>query len=114
MGYAVGNGVMKPDPEKIRAVLNFPTAVTKKQVCAFLGLTGYYRKFIENYAAVVIFLTDLTKKSLPDYVQWATNCEVAFVTLKEVLCKKFVLSNPDFSRWFILQTDASDRGVGAK
>ena len=62
----VGNGVVKPDPEKINAVLNFPSPV---QVRAFLGLTGYYRRFISIYATTAIPLTDLTKKSLPDHVQ---------------------------------------------
>ena len=97
LGYVVGNGVVKPDPEKIRAVLNFPAPVTKKQVRTFLGLTGYYRKFVANYATVAIPLTDLTKKSLPDKVKWTPACETAFVTLKETLCREPVLNSPDFS-----------------
>ena len=112
LGYVVGNGVVKPDPEKIKAVLDFPTPVTKKQVRAFLGLTGYYRKFVENYATLAVPLTDLTKKSLPDKVEWTPACEVSFNTLKDMLCKTPVLNNPDFGKQFILQTDASDRGVG--
>ena len=70
LGFVVGNGVVKPDPEKIRAVIRFPVPTTKRQVQAFLGLTGYYRRFIENFATVAVPLTDLTKKALPDKVEW--------------------------------------------
>lgn len=69
-----------------------------------------HRILSENYA---IPLTDLTKKSLPDSVKWSSECEAAFVILKKALCGAPVLSNPNFGREFILQTDASDRGVGA-
>ena len=58
-------------------------------------------------------LSDLTKKSLPDKIQWNDNCEQAFVTLKRVLCQSPILVNPDFDKPFLLQTDASDRGIGA-
>ncbi len=93
---------------------DFPTPETKKQVRSFLGLTGYYRKFIGNYATIAAPLSDLTKKCLPDKVQWTKECGQAFETLKQApLCKAPVLTNPDFSKQFILQTDASNHGVGA-
>ena len=113
LGHVVGNGPVKPDPEKIRAVHDYPTPETKKQVRSFLGLTGYYRKFIENYVTIAAPLTDLTKKRLPDKVQWTKECEEAFMMLKHILCSSPVLANPDFDKQFILQTDASNRGVGA-
>ena len=113
LGHIVGNGQVRPDPAKLSAVRNFPVPATKKQVRGFLGLTGYYRKFIGNYATIAAPLTDLTKKSLPDKVNWTLECNTAFEALKEVLCKSPVLMNPDFAKQFILQTDASNRGVGA-
>ena len=76
----------------------------------FLGLTGYYRKFIPDYAAP---LTDLTRKSKPNRVAWTTECDRAFQELKLILCSSPVLASSDFTRPFTLQTDASDRGVGA-
>uniref|UniRef100_A0A1X7SIY1 Reverse transcriptase RNase H-like domain-containing protein n=1 Tax=Amphimedon queenslandica TaxID=400682 RepID=A0A1X7SIY1_AMPQE len=82
-------------------------------VRAFLGLAGYYRKFIPNFASIAVALTDCTKKAAPTTVQWDTHCNTAFITLKELLCRAPVLNSPDFNRPFILQTDASDRGVGA-
>ena len=113
LGHVVGNGHVTPDPEKVRAVENFPKPLTKKQIRGFLGLTGYYRKFIENYASIATPLTDLTKKSLPDKVTWTKECDEAFLTLKSALTQHPILSNPDFHKEFILQTDASDQGVGA-
>jgi phospholipid-translocating ATPase len=113
LGHKIGNGEVKLDQEKISAVVNYPVPRTKKQVRGFLGLTGYYRKFIQNYAAKAAPLTDLTKKSLPDKVNWSESCEKAFKELKEMLCQTPILRSPDFEKEFILQTDASDIGVGA-
>ena len=113
LGHVVGNGQVKPDPEKLRAVEKYPVPETKKQVRGFLGLTGYYRRFIEDYVKIAAPLSDLTKKSLPDKVKWTAKCTNAFNILKEALCRSPVLINPDFTKMFFLQTDASDRGVGA-
>ena len=113
LGHIVGNGEVKPEQTKIEAVSAFPIPTTKKQVRAFLGLTGYYRKFIPDYATVALPLTDLTRKQMPNQVVWGPECDTAFTTLKNRLCSSPILRSPDFSRPFILQTDASDRGVGA-
>ena len=113
LGHVVGNGQVKPDPEKLSAVKNYLVPKTKKGVRSFLGLTGYYRRFIADYAKLALPLSDLTKKSLPDKVQWTQECENAFGALKQALCNSPILQNPDFGRRFLLQTDASDRGVGA-
>ena len=113
LGHVVGNGEVRPEMSKVRAVESFPTPKTKKQVRAFLGLTGYYRKFIAGYADIAMALTDLTRKNAPNTVVWTTACEKAFEALKKALCSTAVLQSPDFNRPFILQTDASNRGVGA-
>ena len=113
LGHVVGNGKVRPEQSKLQAVKEFPTRTTKKQVRAFLGLTGYYRKFIADYAKTVTALTDLTKKDAPNKIVWSPECEQAFRSLKEALGSSSVLQSPDFHRTFILQTDASNRGVGA-
>ena len=113
LGYMVGNGEIRPENGKIEAVVKFPRPTTKKDVRAFLGLSGYYRKFIPNYASTALPLTDLTKKSLPDKVTWTAACDTAFSELKRRLTCSPVLKSPDLSKPFVLQTDASDRGVGA-
>ena len=113
LGHIVGNGVVQPELAKLQAVEAFPTPTSKRQVRTFLGLTGYYRKFIPNYASVACPLTDLTKKSAPNCPVWTNQCEEAFQTLKRLLCSAPVLKGPDFNKHFILQTDASERGIGA-
>ena len=64
LGHVVGNGTVKPEHGKLEAVQDFPTPETKSQVRAFLGLTGYYRRFIPDYSSIAAPLTDLTRKLL--------------------------------------------------
>ena len=113
LGHIVGDGIIQPEKSKLEAVKNYPTPTTKKRVRVFLGLTGYYRKFIPAYANLAVTLTDLTRKSAPTRVRWTSECEKAFQSLKEALCSRPILRSPDLDKEFILQTDASDRGVGA-
>ena len=113
LGHVVGNGMVRPELSKVDAVQCFAVPKTKKQIRAFLGLTGYYRKFIPNYASVAVALTDLTRKSAPNRVTWTMECDRAFQRLKFLLSSSPVLRSPDFQKPFILQTDASDFGVGA-
>ena len=113
LGHVVGSGLVKPQESKLFAIKAFSIPATKKEVRAFLGITGYYRRFIANYSEVAAPLTDLTKKSSPNAVIWTAECDKAFRELKEKLCTMPILRSPDFDSAFILQTDASDRGIGA-
>ncbi|XP_064399260.1 uncharacterized protein LOC135345747 [Halichondria panicea] len=113
LGHIVGGGVVQPGSTKVQAVREFPVPVTKKQVRTFLGLSGYYRRFIPQYADIASPLTDLTRKAAPSDVIWTDTCEQAFQKLKTLLSTSPILASPDFTQQFILQTDASDRGIGA-
>ena len=113
LGNVVGNGLVRPKTTKVEAVQAFPTPGSKTDVRAFLGLTRYYRKFIPGYGTVSLVLSDLTRKFAPNKIVWTAQCEKVFVELKRLLCSDPVLKAPNFSRVFILQTDASDRGIGA-
>ena len=113
LGFVVGGGFVKPEPSKVQAVLNFPTPTDKTGVRAFLGLTGYYRRFIPDFASLAAPLTHLTRKCAPMRVSWSHECEQAFKSLKGCLCSDPVLRSPNFEKQFILQTDASNRGIGA-
>ena len=70
LGHVVGRGVIQPELSKVEAIQAFSQPATKKQVRAFLGITGYYRTFIPNYSALTVPLTDLTKKNKPTKVTW--------------------------------------------
>ena len=113
LGFVVGSGLLRPEVDKLQAIKQLPIPNTKRDIRAFLGITGYYRKFIANYATVAAPLTDLTKKNFPNLVTWTDCCAKAWQALKDVLCSSPVLKSPDFTSQFILQTDASNQGVGA-
>ncbi len=113
LGHIVGGGQVRPEVSKLQAVEGFPVPTTKKAVRAFLGLTGYYRRFIPDFASVAAPLTDLTRKNVPNHVPWNSTCNRAFQELKRRLCNAPVLQSPDFTQPFVIQTDASDYGVGA-
>lgn len=113
LGHIAGNEELRPLPDKVSAISNFARPSTKKQVRSFLGLVGFYRKFIPNFSAVAAPLTDLTKKGLSNKVVWGEAQENAFTALKSALMVTPVLKLPNLNETFILQTDASDLGVGA-
>uniref|UniRef100_A0A803KCS2 Gypsy retrotransposon integrase-like protein 1 n=1 Tax=Xenopus tropicalis TaxID=8364 RepID=A0A803KCS2_XENTR len=113
LGHRVGGGQLRPDPAKVEAICQWPIPKTQKQVLAFLGTSGYYRKFIPNYSTVAKPLTDLTSRQRSRTIVWTPECESAMNALKQALASSPVLAAPDFSRRFILQTDASNFGLGA-
>ena len=78
LGHIVGSGLVRPEPAKIQAVKDFPVPQTKKQVRIFLGLAGYYRRFIPDYSSISAPLTDLTRKVAPNQVLWSAKCDQAF------------------------------------
>lgn len=113
LGHIAGGGKIKPVQDKVSAIHEFPVPVTKKQVRSFLGLIGFYRKFIPQFSDISVPLTDLTKKNEPNKVKWSDTTQKSFDKLKECICSDSVLRSPDFSKKFILQTDASGKGLGA-
>ncbi|MGH0185230.1 UNVERIFIED_CONTAM: hypothetical protein FKN15_017326 [Acipenser sinensis] len=113
LGFVMGNGRVKPVVSKVQALVDAAIPKTKAQVRSLLGLAGYYRRFIPEYATVVNPLVDLTKKSAPNSIKWSEECQGAFNTVKQRLCQAPALITPDFTKRFILHTDASDVGLGA-
>ena len=113
IGHRVSEGIKGLQEENVRKIEGATRPKTKKQVRAFIGLTGYYRDFIPNYAAKAEPLTDLTKKGQPNKVSWEQPQENAFVTLKRELASESILHLPDSAEPFVLRTDASDVGIGA-
>lgn len=92
------------DGSKLEAVQNWPQPLTIKSLMGFLGLTGYYRKFIQNYRGIAAPLTTVLKKNS---FHWSTAAVSAFNSLKQALTTRPVLAQPDFSQSFQVECDAS-------
>lgn len=112
LGHVIGQGERRPAEAKVVAVREFPQPRTKKDIRSFLGLTGYYQKYIRRYSEMTSPLTDALRKNAPERIVWDQAKENAFRGLKYMLTTEPVLRAPDFHREFIVQCDASDRGLG--
>jgi len=113
LGHQVAENELRPKLETVEKVLQAPRPCTKKQLRAFLGLVGFYRRFIPNFAAIASPLTDATRKGAPNCLEWEEMHEKSFCELKRHVVNPPILRLPNFDEVFILQTDASDVGVGA-
>ena len=116
LGHIAGNGLIRPDPKKIEAVRDFPIPINKRKVKQFYGLASYYKMFVKNFAEIAYPLSQLTEIKYgknPRPFVWEEAEQKAFEQLKECLCSKPVLAAPDFSKEFIVATDASDFAPGA-
>jgi transposase InsO family protein len=125
LGHVVTANGIKTDPKKIEKVKNWPHPKTIKQLRSFLGFCGYYRRFIKNYAELARPLEALcvetpnegkepkNKKNMDILGQWSDSHESVFHSLKSALTSAPVLSYPTETDKFILDTDASNSGIGA-
>jgi hypothetical protein len=111
LGHVVTAEGVKPDAKKIQSVVDFPIPNSQKDVRSFLGLAGYYRKFIDEFSAIARPLTDLLKKETK--WRWEQKEQTSFELLKRMLTTTPLLEFPDFTKPFILTTDASGYAIGA-
>ena len=111
LGYIIGRGEVKTNPDKIKDIRDFKPPETDKEVRRFLGLTNYYRKFIKNYADIATPLNKLLNKDVA--FTWESKQEAAFETLKEKLITAPILTLPARTGRYILTTDASNYSIGA-
>lgn len=110
-GHVVSEKGVATEPSKIQAVSAWATPTDAKGVRSFLGLAGYYRHFVRNFGVIARPLFNLLKKGVP--FVWTSNTDTAFQLLKQQLTSAPVLALPDFKEQFVVETDASDKGIGA-
>lgn len=111
LGHVISKDGIKPDERKVKSVIEFPVPTTVKNIKSFLGLSGYYRKFINSYSAIAKPLTNLLKRDIK--FTWSDECQKSFDTLKKALCSEPILKYPDFTKPFLLTADASNKALGA-
>ncbi|KAL0562097.1 hypothetical protein IC582_002547 [Cucumis melo] len=110
LGHVVSKAGVSVDPAKIEAVTGWTRPSTVSEVRSFLGLVGYYRRFVENFSRIATPLTQLTRKGAP--FVWSKACEDSFQNLKQKLVTAPVLTVPDGSGSFVIYSDASKKGLG--
>ena len=113
LSQVVGQGVVKPQDEKVDRVLNVTKPSTKKELISFLGMVGYYRKYINRFAELAKPLTYMTKKKEPNILNWNDNAENAYDLLKTKISERPMIRLPQFDKAMVLCTDASNVGIGA-
>ena len=111
LGHCIGRDWITINEDNLEKIRTAPRPTTKMEVRSFLG--NYYRAHISTFAAVAAPLTDLTRKGQPNKIQWEQAQEKAFSSLQDCLLKRPILKLQDHSKPFILQTDASNFGLGA-
>ncbi|KAI3815960.1 hypothetical protein L1987_15644 [Smallanthus sonchifolius] len=110
LGHVVNETGIHVDPSKIESIKNWAAPKTPIEVRQFLGLAGYYRRFIEGFSKIAQPLTALTQKSKP--YNWGDTQESAFQLLKKKLCSAHILSLPEGTEDFVVYCDASIQGLG--
>jgi hypothetical protein len=109
LGHLVGKDGIRVDPKKIEAMKDWPHPKTLKRLREFLGLTGYYRKFVKNYGKIATPLTALLKNNS---FTWTPTAAQDFQTLKMAMCSTLVLALLDFTKTFVLESDSLGKGIG--
>nr|GFB72462.1 hypothetical protein [Tanacetum cinerariifolium] len=111
LGHVIDNQGIHVDPAKIKSVKDWASPKSQTKIRQFLGLAGYYRRFIEGFSKIAKPMTKLTQKKIK--FEWGDKQEAAFQLLKQKLCSVPILALPEGSEDFIVYCDASNKGLGA-
>ncbi|OMO55593.1 reverse transcriptase [Corchorus capsularis] len=110
LGHVVSKDGISVDPEKGKAIVEWSRPTNATEVISFLGLAGYYRRFVEGFSSIAMPITELTRKGAK--FEWTKECEKSFKELKERLTSASVLTVPGGSGGFTIYSDASKKGLG--
>ena len=105
LGHIISKDGVKPDPSKIQAVMEWEAPRNVTEIRSFLGLAGYYRRFVQDFSIIARPLTNLLKKNVQ--FRWNATCQNSFERLKEALTTTPVLALPTGNVGFVVYTDAS-------
>jgi hypothetical protein len=109
LGHIVGKDGVRVDPKKIEAMQDWTHLKTIKRLCVFMGLMGYYRKFVWNYGKIAAPLTSLLKINA---FTWTSTMDHAFQSLQDAMCSTSILALPKFTKIVVLECDAYGKGIG--
>lgn len=113
LGFVVDKSGLRTDPDKISAMVNFPRPKNTTEVKRFVGMCGWYRRFIPHFSTLISPINDLIKgKNKGQKISWSDDAEKAFINVKQALISTPILTSPDFSLPFYIQCDASNTGLG--
>jgi hypothetical protein len=110
LGHVISEGGISVDPSKIQDVMSWNTPTSVSDICSFLGLAGYYRRFIEGFSKISKPMTELLGKDKK--FEWPTKCEANFQELKKGLNTTPILVMPDMEKPFSIYCNASGQGLG--
>ena len=110
LGHVVTKDRISVEPTKVEAIVNWPRPTTMIEVKSFLGMVGYYRRFVEGFSKLALPMTRLIRKNTK--FDWSEECEQSFQELKKRLASAPVLVIPKGTKGFVIFSDASKRGLG--
>ena len=110
-GFIVREFRIKPDPEKVRAIVDQLAPTNQTQICSFLGMIRFFRNHIQGFSTIAIPITNLLVKEVP--FEWGAEQQQAFDKLKQIISTILVLAHSDFNRSFILYTDVIKESLEA-
>ena len=111
LGYVIDARGVRVDPDKVKCILNYPIPKTVKDIRRFIGMAGYYRRFVDRFSEISAPLTDLIKSK--GKISWSEKADQAFRDLKSRLVSAPILATPKWNEKFTIHADASDFAVGA-
>jgi hypothetical protein len=111
LGHIISGEGISVDPEKVKAIMEWPVPKNAHEVRSFMGLAGYYRRFVEGFSKIVKPITTLQCKGVR--YEWTEECDSAFIELKRLLTSAPILRVSDMEKDFTVCTDASKKGLGA-